>query len=57
VVKIVGLFNPFVKEVVELLYQWEQDYIFDCSKFNARFPNFKVTTLNDGIKEIISESI
>jgi nucleoside-diphosphate-sugar epimerase len=56
VVKIVGLFNPFVKEVVELLYQWEQDYIFDCSKFNTRFPNFKATSLNDGIKEIISES-
>jgi len=50
-----GLFNPFIKEVVELIYQWEQDYIFDCTKFNARFPNFKTTTLPEGIKEIISE--
>lgn len=55
-VKFVGLFNSFVKEVVELLYQWEQDYIFDCSKFNTRFPNFKVTSLNDGTKEILRES-
>ncbi|NVO10431.1 MAG: NAD-dependent epimerase/dehydratase family protein [Bacteroidales bacterium] len=54
-IKIVGLFNPFVKEIIELLYQWEQDYIFDCSKFNTRFPEFKITTILEGIKEIINE--
>ncbi len=54
-VKIVGLFVPFVKEIVELLYQWEQDYIFDSSKFMKRFPDFKVTTLREGITEIIGE--
>lgn len=54
-IRMSGLFNPFIKEVVELMYQWEQDYIFDCSKFNARFPNFKVTSLNDGVKEVIGE--
>ncbi len=54
-IRMSGLFNPFIKEVVELMYQWEQDYIFDCSKFNVRFPNFKVTSLKDGIKEILSE--
>ncbi len=54
-VKVVGLFVPFVKEIVELLYQWEQDYIFDSSKFMKRFPNFKVTTLREGITEIIGE--
>lgn len=53
--KLSGLFNPIVKEIVELAYQWEQDYIFDCSKFNARFPEFKATTLTEGIKEILSE--
>jgi nucleoside-diphosphate-sugar epimerase len=55
-VKIVGLFNPFVKEVVELLYQWEQDYVFDCSKFNSHFPKFKTTPLKEGVKEIIVEA-
>ncbi len=54
-VKMSGLFNPFIKEVVELLYQWEQDYIFDCTKFNTRFPDFKITSLEDGIKVIIGE--
>lgn len=54
-IKIVGLFVPYIKEVVELLYQWENDYIFDFSKFNKRFPEFKTTSLKDGIKEILSE--
>jgi nucleoside-diphosphate-sugar epimerase len=50
-----GLFNPTIREVVELLYQYEHDYIFDCSKFNARFPEFKVTGLEQGISEIMAE--
>lgn len=55
-VKIVGFFVPYIKEVYELLYQWEQDYIFDCSKFTNRFPDFKITSLKDGIKTILAES-
>jgi nucleoside-diphosphate-sugar epimerase len=54
-VYLAGIFNPFVKEIIELLYQWEDDYLFDCSKFNKRFPEFKTTTLSDGIKEIFNE--
>ncbi len=54
-VKLVGLFNPLVKEVVELLYQYEQDYIFDCSKFMKRFPGFTVTPIQAGIKTILAE--
>lgn len=53
--KIVGLFNPFIKEIIELLYQWEQDYIFDSSKFMKRFPEFRVTPLQEGIEEILGE--
>jgi nucleoside-diphosphate-sugar epimerase len=54
-IKMSGLFNPFIKEVVELIYQWEQDYIFDFSKFNNRFPDFETTSYKEGINEIISE--
>lgn len=54
-ITLAGLFNPFIKEIIELLYQWEDDYIFDCSKFNKRFPDFKTTILADGITEIINE--
>jgi nucleoside-diphosphate-sugar epimerase len=54
-VYLAGIFNPFVKEIIELLYQWEDDYLFDCSKFNKRFPDFKTTALAGGITEIINE--
>jgi nucleoside-diphosphate-sugar epimerase len=53
--QLVGLFNPLVKEVIELLYQYEQDYIFDCSKFKNAFPNFITTTYQQGIQQIIKE--
>ena len=54
-VYLAGLFIPFIKEVIELLYQWEDDYLFDCSKFNKRFPDFKTTSLKEGVTEIINE--
>ncbi len=54
-ISILALFIPLLKELKELLYQWEQDYIFDCTKFNNRFPDFKTTLLADGITEILNE--
>lgn len=54
-ISILALFIPMLKELKELLYQWEQDYIFDCTKFNNRFPDFKTTLLADGIAEILNE--
>ncbi len=54
-ISILALFIPMLKELKELLYQWEQDYIFDCTKFNNRFPDFKTTLLADGITEILNE--
>jgi nucleoside-diphosphate-sugar epimerase len=54
-INIIALFVPFLKEIKELLYQWEQDYIFDCTKFNTRFPSFKTTTLQQGVAAILNE--
>ena len=44
-----GLFNPLAKESVEMLYQYEDDYLFDSSDFEKRF--FKATDYHTGIKE------
>jgi nucleoside-diphosphate-sugar epimerase len=52
---LVGLFVPVVREIRELLYQFEQDYIFDSSKFKQALPDFKVTGYEDGIKAIAAE--
>lgn len=51
-VQILGLFIPIMKEMVEMLYQYDRPYVFDSSKFEKRF-NFKPTPYLQGIKEII----
>jgi hypothetical protein len=42
-----------MRETVEMMYQYERDYIFDSSKFEKRF-NFEPTPYLDGIKHIVT---
>ena len=49
-----GLFNPIIKEYVEMLYQQEYDYLFDSSDFENHF--FKATDYHSGIIQIIDSS-
>jgi len=51
-VKILGLFIPIMKELYEMLYQYDRDYNFDSSKFEKRF-NVKPTSYQDGVREIV----
>jgi len=51
-VKIMGLFNPIMRESVEMLYQYNRDYVFDSSKFEKAF-DFTPTPYALGIKKII----
>lgn len=51
-VKVLGLFIPIMKESVEMLYQYDREYIFDSSKFEERF-GLKPTPYLEGIREII----
>ncbi|MDX2189972.1 MAG: NAD-dependent epimerase/dehydratase family protein [Bacteroidota bacterium] len=46
---IIGLFVPIMKEFPEMYYQYENDYYFDCSKFQEKF-NFKVMPYEEGVK-------
>ncbi len=48
-VKAVGFFVPAIKESVEMLYQYDREYIFDCSKFNRTF-KFEAAPYAEGIK-------
>lgn len=47
-----GLFIPIMREFPEMMYQYEQDYIFDSTKFEKRFGIF-ATSPKDGIKNLI----
>lgn len=49
-----GLFNPIIKELIEMLYQQEYDYLFDSSDFENQF--FKATDYNSGIMQIANGS-
>jgi nucleoside-diphosphate-sugar epimerase len=33
----IGIFQPFMKELIEMGYQWEKPFVLDDSKFRARF--------------------
>lgn len=48
-IKILGIFIPVMKEMPEMMYQYDRDYFFDSSKFEKRF-NFKPTTYKEGVK-------
>jgi nucleoside-diphosphate-sugar epimerase len=51
-VRIIGLFVPIMREMVEMMYQYDRDYVFDSSKFEKRF-DFKPTPYEDGISKIV----
>ena len=53
-VRMIGLFVPIMKEMVEMIYQYDRDYVFDSSKFEKRF-DFKPTSYPEGIKEIVQQ--
>lgn len=50
-----GLFSKPVREIQELLPRYEQDNLFDSTKFKRRFPEFEVTTYREGLARIRQE--
>jgi hypothetical protein len=41
-----------MKEIVEMMYQYDRDYVFNSSKFEKRF-DLKATPYADGLKRVI----
>lgn len=52
ILKILGLFNPVLKEFPEMLYQYDRDYIFNSDKFERTF-NFEPTPYREGLNSLI----
>ncbi len=50
--KTLGLVVPMMRELGEMLYQNDRDYLFDSSKFERRFA-FTPTPYADGIRECV----
>ena len=51
-ISIMGLFNPMVREVKEMLYTWEEPYVVDSINFENEF-SMKATPLDVGMKETV----
>jgi nucleoside-diphosphate-sugar epimerase len=52
-VRIIGLFVPVLGEFVEMMYQFEDDYIFDSRKFEEAF-GFQATSYRTGIEATLN---
>ncbi len=51
-IQLAGLFNPIIKESVEMLYQYDSEYIFDSGKFDKAF-TFDKTLYPEGIRNSV----
>jgi len=50
--KFIGIFSPIMREMPEMLYQYQNDYRFDSSKFEKRF-NMEPISYDQGIKNVL----
>ena len=51
--RVMGLFNPIMREMVELSYEFQEPYIVDDSRFVQTFGNI-ATPLAQGIDETLA---
>jgi nucleoside-diphosphate-sugar epimerase len=51
-VRIIGMFVPALRESVEMLYQFDKDYVFDSDKFENRF-SLRPTPYVEAVKQIV----
>lgn len=54
--RILGIFMPLLKELVEMMYQNDRDYFFDSSKFEQRF-GWSATPYREGIKVMVDAAL
>jgi nucleoside-diphosphate-sugar epimerase len=52
--RLLGLFMPFMREMPEMMYQYDRDYFFDSTKFQRRF-NFTPTPYEEGVKQTVQQ--
>jgi nucleoside-diphosphate-sugar epimerase len=52
-IRLVGVFNPLVRELNETLYQFERPFVSDASKFQGAFGPFKPTPHRDAVQRTV----
>ncbi len=51
-VRLLGLFMPIMRETVEMIYQYDRDYVFDSAKIGKHF-NLTPTPYEEGIQQVV----
>lgn len=51
--RFVGVFVPDAREMIELMYEFEETLVLDGSKFARAFPSFQYTPHEDGIRQTV----
>lgn len=51
--RILSLFNPLVREVHEMNYQYRTDYVMSDQKFRQRYPDFAHTPYAEGVAAMV----
>ncbi len=52
-INVLGFFIPIMREFPEMMYQFEQDYVLDSSKFEKRF-GITATSPSEGVKQMVA---
>jgi len=52
--KALSLFIPSLAELNEMMYQFDYDYIMSYDKFKNKFPNFKETPMEEGLRNMLN---
>lgn len=55
-IKLAGIFSQRIRDAAELLPRYEVDNVFSSAKFKRNFPQFVVTSLENGLQSIASSS-
>lgn len=51
-VRLMGVFMPVMRETVEMMYQYDRDYVFNSDKFE-QMVDFKPTPYKEGIRAVV----
>jgi len=54
-IRILGWFNPVLREFVEMVYQYDRDYVFNSTKFEQAF-KFTPAAVSEGIKKTLEQN-
>ncbi|PJF46765.1 MAG: NAD-dependent dehydratase, partial [Chloroflexi bacterium] len=52
--RLAGLVAPRIREVAEVLYQFEQPFVLDGAKFAAAYPDFEYTPHDVAIQDTVN---